>query len=91
MASNAISVGDFAKLLNDEQIPIGRTRLFSWLRDERYLQRDNVLYQRYIDAGYFEVIEQTFDTPYKKMVTTKTLITGKGQIYFTEKLRRLAS
>lgn len=87
-AANAISVGDFAKLLNDEDIPIGRTRLFRWFKENGYLQGDNVPYQRYIDAGYFDVIEQTFNTPYKKMVSVKTLITGKGQIYFTEKLRK---
>lgn len=87
-AANAISVGDFAKLLNDENIPIGRTRLFRWFKENGYLQGDNVPYQRYIDAGYFDVIEQTFNTPYKKMVSVKTLITGKGQIYFTEKLRK---
>lgn len=86
-ASNAISVGNFAKLLNDENIEVGQNRLFAWLRNNGYIQADNVPYQRYIDAGYFKVIEQTYETPYGRKTNTKTLITGKGQIYFTEKLR----
>lgn len=86
-ASNAISVRDFAKLLNDEKIKIGQNNLFKWLRDNGYLMRDNMPYQKYIDSGYFEIIEQTYETPYGTKVSLKTLVTGKGQIYFTEKLR----
>lgn len=86
-ASNSISVGEFAKLLNDEQIKIGQNNLFKWLRDNGYLMRDNMPYQKYIDSGYFDVIEQTYKTPYGSKVSLKTLVTGKGQIYFTEKLR----
>lgn len=86
-ASNAISVRDFAKLLYDEKIKIGQNNLFKWLRDNGYLMRDNMPYQKYIDSGYFEIIEQTYETPYGTKVSLKTLVTGKGQIYFTEKLR----
>lgn len=86
-ASNAISVRDFAKLLYDEKIRIGQNNLFKWLRDNGYLMRDNMPYQKYIDSGYFEIIEQTYETPYGTKVSLKTLVTGKGQIYFTEKLR----
>lgn len=46
---------------------------------------NNVPYQKYIDAGYFEVIEQVTDGT--KMVYLKTLITGKGQLYFADKLK----
>ena len=86
-ASNSISVGEFAKLLNDEQIKIGQNNLFKWLRDNKYLMSDNMPYQRYIDRGYFEIVEQTYKTTCGSKVSLKTLVTGKGQIYFTEKLR----
>lgn len=88
-ASNAISVRDFAKLLNDEKIKIGQNNLFKWLRDNGYLMKSNMPYQKYIDSGYFEIIEQTYETPYGTKVSLKTLVTGKGQIYFAEKLRSL--
>ena len=86
---NSIDVGTFAKILFDENIRIGRNRLFNWFKDNKYLMKDTKPYQQYVDLGYFDVIEQTFKTPYgEKRVGTKTLLTGKGQIYFTEKLRK---
>jgi anti-repressor protein len=88
-SSDAISIGDFAKVLNDENINIGRSRLFSYLRENNYLMKDNMPYQKYIDSGYFKVIEQAFKTPYRAVVSFKTLLTAKGQIYFVEKFRRI--
>lgn len=86
---NSIDIGTFSKLLYNENIKIGRNRLFAWMKKNGYLMRDTKPYQKYVDAGYFKVIEQAFKTPYgNKMVDTKTLVTGKGQIYFTEKLRK---
>lgn len=62
---------------------------FSFIGEsELYFVRDNMPYQKYIDSGYFEIIEQTYETPYGTKVSLKTLVTGKGQIYFTEKLRK---
>lgn len=88
-SANSIDMATFAKLLYDENIKIGRNRLFAWMKKNKYLMHDTKPYQRYVDCGYFEVIEQTYKTPYgEKRVGTKTLITGKGQIYFTEKLRK---
>ena len=87
-ASNAISFRDFAKLLCNEKINIGQNRLFDWMRVNKYILKDNTPYQEYIDKGYFKVMEQTFQTAYGKQTSVKTLVTGKGQIYFTEKLRR---
>ena len=87
-SSDSISVGDFAKLVHDENIKIGRNKLFKWLKGNSMLQKDNVPYQRYIDNGVFEVIQNTYTTPYgNKKLSFKTKVTGKGQIYLTEKLR----
>jgi anti-repressor protein len=89
-SSNAISLRDFSKLLCNERINIGQNRLFNWMRTKKYLLKDNTPYQEYIDKGFFKIIEQTFQTAYGKQTSVKTLITGKGQIYFTEKLRKQA-
>jgi anti-repressor protein len=48
---------------------------------------NNVPYQRYIDGGYFKIREKTTETAYGTKVFTTTYVTGKGQIYITEKLR----
>ncbi|PAF49275.1 hypothetical protein BKH41_03855 [Helicobacter sp. 12S02232-10] len=86
-ASNAIPIGDFAKLLFDENIKIGQNRLFKWLRENKYILPNNQPYQEMLERGYLKVIEQTYKTPYGDRVSTKTLITGKGQIFLTEKLK----
>lgn len=87
-SSNLIDMGKMAKLLKDEHINIGRNRLFDWLRRKEILMKNNIPYQRYIDGGYFQVKESTYETPYGTKTQQTTFVTGKGQIYITEKLRK---
>lgn len=87
-SSNLIDMGKMAKLLKDEHIKIGRNRLFEWLRRKEILMKNNVPYQRYIDGGYFEVKESVYETAYGSKTNVTTFVTGKGQIYLTEKLRK---
>lgn len=87
-SSDTVDIGEFAKVVKKESIKIGRNRLFEWLRDKGYLMSNNTPYQRYIESGYFKVVEVTKNTAYGINVYTKTLITGKGQVYFVEKLRK---
>lgn len=77
---NAISVRDFGKVIG-----IGEKKLFEWLRDNRLLMESNIPYQKYVEAGYFKVIEWVLEA--KNQVKFKTLITGKGQEYITGKLK----
>ena len=86
--ADSISIGDFAKLVKDEGIKMGRNKLFEWMRGKGYLMKNNVPYQKYIDNNYFELIEYSYKTPYGEKLTTKTLITGLGQIKIIEKLRK---
>jgi len=83
-ATNAVSVGEFAKTLN-----IGQNNMFLWLRQNKFLidhgDQYNLPYQKYIDNGVFRVIEQTFQTDHGSRTSTKTLITGKGQVYLVDK------
>ena len=87
-SSNLIDMGKMAKLLKDEHINIGRNRLFDWLRRKEILMKNNMPYQRYIDGGYFQVKESVYETPYGSKTQQTTYVTGKGQIYITEKLRK---
>lgn len=87
-SSNLIDMGKMAKLLKDEHINIGRNRLFEWLRRKEILMSNNMPYQRYIDGDYFRVRESTYETPYGTKTQQTTYVTGKGQIYITEKLRK---
>lgn len=89
-SSDSISIGDFAKLVKDENIKLGRNKLFQWLRDNKYLMKDNKPYQKYIDNKYFEIIEYNYKTPYGDKIGIKTLVTGVGQIKLVEKLRMIS-
>lgn len=89
--SDLIDIGTLAKLANDENIPIGRNRLFEWLRSNGILMNKgihkNEPYQKCIDNGWFAVKEYSYKTPYGNQIGTKTYVTGKGQMYIIEKLR----
>lgn len=87
-SSNLIDMGKMAKLLKDEHINIGRNRLFEWLRKKEILMKNNMPYQRYIEGGYFQVKESVYETPHGSKTQQTTYVTGRGQIYITEKLRK---
>lgn len=91
--TNLLDIGELSKLARKEHIDIGRTRLFNWLRDNNYLMNSsshkNEPYQRYVTQGLFVVREYAYNTPYGTQTGLKTYVTGKGQIYFIEKLRGL--
>ena len=88
-SSDSIDMGKFAKLVKDENVfKGGRNKLFEHLRNEKYLMNDNTPYQKYIDLGIFEIKEYTYNTPYGIKTGVKTLISGKGQVYLIEKLRK---
>ena len=81
-SKGCIDMNAFAKIIKDENINIGRNRLFKWLREEGYLMGNNLPYQKYI--SYFKVVE----TVKGDIVYPKTLITGKGQIKLLEALTK---
>lgn len=87
-SSDNIDIGQFAKVIKDEGIKMGRNKLFDWLRKNNYLRKNNEPYQKYIDDKTFELIEVSKITPYGNKIFLKTLITGKGQIKILEKLSK---
>lgn len=88
-SSDSIDFSAFVKVIRDENVfTKGRNKLFEWMRDNGYLRKNNEPYQQYMDMGLFDVKEYTYKTPYGEKLSNKTLLTGKGQIYFVEKLRK---
>lgn len=85
---NLIDMNAMAKLAIEENIPIGRNRLFCWLRKNQILMSDNLPYQRYIDRGYFVVKESVFETGSMTKTYQQTYVTGKGQAYIIGRLRK---
>lgn len=85
---DTIGMDEMAKIARDENIDIGRNRLIAWLKEKKVLMDNRVPYQTFIDRGYFDVIEVKKETTYGTKVFPKTVITGKGQIWIVEKLRK---
>ncbi len=85
---NLIDMNAMAKLAIEENIPIGRNRLFCWLRKNKILMSGNLPYQRYIDRGYFVVKESVFDTGSMTKTYQQTFVTGKGQRYIISRLKK---
>ena len=82
-AGNAITIGEFAKILREEKgIKIGRNILFQRLREFKVLDKKNLPYQKFLDKGWFKVIEKTMkvDNDEDFRLYVQTLITGKGQV-----------
>jgi len=78
-SKDAIPMAEVAKVLN---MGVGRNKLFEFLRYRKVLQSNNIPYQKYIDAGYFRVIEQKFDRGYGDIgINMKTLVFQKGVDY----------
>lgn len=75
-SKTAISMNDVSKVLAIKGY--GRNNLFEFLRNEGILDRNNVPYQRYVDCGWFRVIEQKYTKNGEQCVTTKTLVYQKG-------------
>lgn len=84
-SKNNISMNEAAKALK-----VGRNILFRFLREENIKimpAGSTIPYQRYIDSGYFLVVEAVKN----EMNFTTTRVTPKGVSYLSRKLRNNAS
>lgn len=84
-SKTAIPIGDVAKILD---IGIGRNKLFEFLRYRNILTSDNRPYQKYIDAGYFRVIEQKYEVNGEVRINIKTLVFQKGIDWIRKQLAK---
>lgn len=88
----SILVGELAKLLKQNGVDTGQKRLFEWLRENGYLIKRkgadyNMPTQRSMELELFEIKERTISNPDGSSRITKTSkVTGKGQIYFINKI-----
>ena len=86
-SKDSLLIRVYSKLLFDEGIKIGEKKLYSWFRENGYLNSKNEPYQQYME--YFEVKVSTYDTPFGTKTNTTTLIKPKGQLYFFKKLKEV--
>lgn len=81
-AKNAQTMNEVAKALG-----WGRNKLFAFLRDNEVLMKNNLPYQRYLDAGYFEVREVTTQRGDLAVNVTQTLVAPKGMDFIGRLVR----
>lgn len=89
MTSNGtMSMNDLAKILYKE-FKIGRNKLFAFLKEKHVLLSDNLPYQRYIDAGYFQVVVKPIPrNHHDDLIIKTTLVTTKGAKYIRDLLKK---
>lgn len=89
-SSSEILVGDLAKILRGNGIPVGANRLFAWLRNNGFLiRRDgsdwNMPTQKSMELELFRVKETAVVHSDGHTSLSKTpKVTGKGQQYFID-------
>lgn len=88
-ANDTILIRDLAKMLKQNGIDTGEKRLFAWLRANGYLTLQNMPMQRAMDMGLFWVSESVIALPDGDRVRLTTRVTGKGQMYFLDKFKRM--
>lgn len=88
-ANDTILIRDLAKVLKQNGIDTGEKRLFAWLRANGYLTLQNMPMQRAMDMGLFWVSESVIALPDGDRVRLTTRVTGKGQMYFLDKFKRM--
>ena len=91
-SKQCILVGELAKLLRQNGVNVGQTRMFERLRRDGYLHKggaqQNMPTQRSMELGLFEIVERPIINPDGSVRVTRTpKVTGKGQVYFINKYR----
>jgi anti-repressor protein len=89
-AQTSILIGELAKLIKQNGVDVGQTRLFQWLRDNGYLMKSGASYnlptQKSVEMGLLEIKETAINNPDGSVRLTRTpKVTGKVQVYFVNK------
>jgi len=90
-STNSIKIGDFVKVISRAgEFVIGRNNFFGWLKFEQILNNQNIPYQRYVDNGWLELKESTYEHRNSNGPRScfTTLITGRGQVAVLDRFRK---
>ena len=86
-SDDTFDLDNIAKTLNYKNI--GRNNLFKILKEQKVLMRNRNPYQKYVDCGYFKIIQQPFDRGGKPGINSKTVVYQKGVDFIKKLLDRL--
>lgn len=91
VSAGAINITDFIRVLKEEGVNISQKKSIDWLFDEHILFRQGKTlkaYAQYIDDGYFEMTEVTVIAGEKTITKLQLKVTGKGQVWLGDKLKK---
>lgn len=93
-AKNSILVREMAKILTQNDCKIGEKSLFQWLRENGYLIKKigtdyNLPTQKAMEMKLFEIKETAITRTSGSYVSRTPKITGKGQLYFLNKILKM--
>lgn len=92
VSQSTILIGDLAKILRQNGVEMGQTRLFQWLRDNGYLIKQkgsgyNMPTQKSMELGLFKIKETCVTHSDGHTSVSRTpKVTGKGQVYLVNKI-----
>lgn len=84
-SKDTMSIRDAAKVLN---MGMGQNRLYAFLRQQKILMADNRPYQRYIDAGYFKLVEQEYEQDGRTKIHYKPVVYQKGLDFIRRRIKQ---
>ena len=88
-SEDSILIRELAKLAHDnEGINIGEHKLYAWLRKNKILMPNNEPYQRFVNAGYFEVTQKYYTVGESVRLVKTTRVLPKGQAYIINRLKK---
>ena len=87
-SKGSILVRELAKLIKQNGYDIGEKKLYRWLREKGYICKNSTEpTQMAMNLGLFEIVVRTIERgDASPKVTRTTKVTGKGQVYFINKL-----
>lgn len=96
-SEDTVTVGELAKILCANGVPVGQNRLFAWLRADGFLSRRpgrdwNVPTQRAVERGLLRLQETAITRPSGRVLLRTTVgVTGRGQRFFVDRYLRQAA
>lgn len=87
-SKDVIDMKSMAKLASKNGVKIGRNKLFTFLRDRKILDKENIPYANYMNRDWFEVVENTYTCLNGEVKINKTtLVSPKGQVGIIKQLK----
>ena len=88
-ASDCLLVREFSKLIATEGIHLGEKKLYRWFREKGFILKNSTEpTQTAVQKGLFKVAERVVKAVTGDIISKTTRITGKGQVYFLDLLKK---